>query len=199
MMSFHTLTTMTKLYVYGILCWMLLALTAHGSERDTETEQAEVMNVVTETLVEEAENGEKIELCLWKYYDRNQALCKIAVQQMNPTRTTYWLRSLWITFYRGLDNVDIEFFSVSFLGYRDLTRSAIGSDFCNEEYKPAVIRNEFVVRETMKHYMTQEHPPDRMSISIGIAPTKDLWRTGEIRFSTELQNLKPAPYSINSR
>ena len=41
---------LNRLYVYCRLCWMLLALSALGSERETEMEKTEAMNVVTETF-----------------------------------------------------------------------------------------------------------------------------------------------------
>lgn len=196
MIHTHTMATLIKirLYVCCILCWMLLALSALGSERDTETEKSEAMSVVTETLVEELENGEKIELCVWKYYDQNQILCKVVVQQTNSTTETYWIWELMITFYRDMIDDDgkfgVEFFNVSFLGHRDLSIPAMGGDFCHENYKLATEKNEFIVRETMKHYMRQEHSPDRMSIYIVLTKTKGRYLEDWISFSTELQNLK---------
>lgn len=195
MKGIHTVATMilNRLYVYCRLCWMLLALSALGSERETEMEKTEAMNVVTETFVKELENGENIELCVWKYYDRNQVLCKIAVQQVNSTKETYWLMTLAISFSGIYKDDDGEFvislFNVSFLGCVDLAEPAMDGEICKEHSKLAVNKNEFIVRETMKHYMSQEHPPEEMSIYIYLSKTGGPWDPG-ISFETESERLK---------
>ena len=197
MMRTHTMATLIKirLYVCGVLCWMLLVSSALGTEGDTETKKPEVMSVVTETLIEEIENGEKIELCVWKYYDQDHILCKVEVQQMNSTIETYWISAFEIEFLRDKpENDDImEYINVSFLVHHSLSMPsipAIGGDFCNEYYKLASEKNEFIVQETMKHYMGQEHSPNSMSICIVLTDKKGRYVENMIIFNTELENLK---------
>ena len=198
-MRTHTMTTLIniRLYVCSVLCWMLLVSSALGSERDTETKKPEVMSVISETLIEEIENGEKIELCVWKYYDQDHILCKVEVQQMNSTVETYWISRFLITFLRDIpendENCIMEYINVSFLGHQRLLMPsipAIGGDFCNEYYKLASEKNEFIVLETMKHYMGQEHSPNSMSICIVLTDKKGRYVENMIIFETELQNLK---------
>lgn len=195
-MRTHTMTTLIKirLYVCSVLCWMLLVSSALGTEGDTETKKPEVMSVVSETLIGEIENGEKIELCVWQYYDQDHILCKVEVQQMNSTVETYWISQFLITFCGDMiendENFIMEFFNVSFLGYQDLSIPAIGGDFCNEYYKLASEKNEFIVQETMKHYMGQEHSPNPMSICIALTNEKGPYSRGKIFFYTKSQNLK---------
>ena len=198
-MRTHTMTTLIniRLYVCSVLCWMLLVSSALGTEGDTETKKPEVMSVVSETLIGEIENGEKIELCVWQYYDQDHILCKVEVQQMNSTVETYWISRFLITFLRDLpendENCIMEYINVSFLGHQRLLMPsipAIGGDFCNEYYKLASEKNEFIVQETMKHYMGQEHSPNSMSICIVLTDKKGRYVENMIIFNTELQNLK---------